>query len=82
MERPGRISYRQPMTLRPSGLGVIDVRIDDTLTKLGSATKLQRRLSLGFQGPVRLLRGAVAQAFEIEIKRTHARLKAYAEAMP
>lgn len=81
-ERPSRISYRQPMTLRPDWLGTIDIRIDDRLTPVGAATRLTRTLKLGFQGPVRLLRVAVARAFEVEIERMHARLKAYAEAMP
>lgn len=82
MDRPARVSYRQPMTLRPAWLGVIDVRVVDILEEAGSSTRLKRSLSLGFQGPVRFFRNAVARSFVIEIERMQARLKACLETMP
>lgn len=80
LDRPDRVSYRQPMTLRPAWIGVIDVQIDDRLADVRSATRLTRQLSLRFQGPVRHFKDAVARAFRTEVERTHASLKMYAEA--
>ncbi len=40
MHRPVRISYRQPMTLHPAWLGMIDVQVEDTLEAAGSETRL------------------------------------------
>ncbi len=82
MGRPCVVSYRQPMTLRPRWLGVVDVHIHDTLEVVGQSTVLTRNIRLGFNGPVRFVRRAVARAFRREIMRTHAALKAYAESFP
>ncbi|MBO9707497.1 MAG: SRPBCC family protein [Caulobacter sp.] len=82
LEPPARVSYSQPMTLRPGWAGVIDIHIDDVLEEAGAKTRLTRYLRLDFEGPVRFLDVAVGQAFEREIRRTQARLKAYAETLP
>ncbi len=82
LHRPDRVSYWQPMTLRPAWIGVIDVRVDDSLSEADSSTRLTRTLRLGFTGPVRLFKSAVARSFRAEIERTHARLKEYTETLP
>ena len=79
LQPPECVSYHQPMTLRPRWAGTIDVHIDDVLQDSGGATRLTRHLRLDLHGPVRSLEGVIARAFETEIRRTHARLKAYAE---
>jgi uncharacterized protein YndB with AHSA1/START domain len=82
LEPPARASYRQPMSLRPTWAGVIDVHIDDVLQEVGAGTRLTRHLRLDLKGPIRILGGVVGYAFKKEIRRTHARLKAYAESLP
>lgn len=82
LDRPRCLQYHQPMTLRPAWLGVIDVRIQDTLTEEDNFTHLTRALTLGFQGPVRNLKTTVAISFRMEIERMQARLKQYAESLP
>lgn len=79
LERPCRLCYRQPMALRPAWLGVIDVRVEDTLANVRSGTLLRRTLHLGFSGPVSFFSGAVTHAFAAEIRRMQERLKVHAE---
>ncbi len=68
LSRPDRMSYSQPMTLNPAILGVIGVRVEDSLTAVGAKTRVTRRLDLGFQGPVRFVAGFVAKSFKTEIE--------------
>lgn len=79
LDRPFRVSYRQPMTLRPAWLGTIDVRVEDSLTGAHSGTLLRRTLRLDFQGLIRFFAQPVTHAFATEIRRVQRRLKAHAE---
>jgi uncharacterized protein YndB with AHSA1/START domain len=82
LSRPERVAYWQPMTLNPAALGLIDVRVVDSLVGIGTNTHLTRRLDLKFVGPVNHIAWLVAHAFRTEIERLQARLKAYAETLP
>ncbi len=48
---PDRVSYWQPMTLRPAWIGVIDVRVDDSLSEADSSTRLYTDPSSWIHGP-------------------------------
>ena len=82
MERPARICYRQPTTLRPAWLGSIGIQIEDSLveTEAASDTRLTRTVILDFQGPVAWFSRGLARSLRAEIERKFASLKAYAEA--
>jgi hypothetical protein len=82
MDRPVRISYHQPMTLRHVWMGTIDIHVDDLLTPVNTGTLVKQGLSLDIQGPARVFGSSIASSFVTEIKRMQAQLKAYVEGMP
>ncbi len=83
MERPTRLCFEQPMTMKPRLFGVIGIRLSHTLTPRGSASvHLLRTLELSPRGPVALLMPIVTRQFRAENERMMATLKAYAEANP
>lgn len=82
LDRPARVSYRQPMTLRPLWFGGIDIALDHVLDELGPSTRVMRTLKLELRGPARLLRLPVVRSFKTENERMMAKLKNYAESLP
>ncbi|HTW85372.1 MAG TPA: SRPBCC family protein [Candidatus Sulfotelmatobacter sp.] len=78
-ERPTRIAFHQPMTLR-FGLGTIDVTMRYTLEPGPQATTHVRRLvTIGIPRSLRLLRPVIVREFRAESARTLRALKAYCD---
>jgi hypothetical protein len=82
MDRPTRLAFEQPMTLKPRALGVIGIKLFHTLTPSGSFVHLLRSLELSPRGPVRLAMPFVVPMFRVENERMIRTLKTYAEANP
>jgi uncharacterized protein YndB with AHSA1/START domain len=76
-----RLRFEQPMTIRPRGVGVVEITVDVELTPAGdSAVHLRRTVTLSFSGPIRFVRAFVRRPFLVENGRLLAALKAHAEA--
>jgi uncharacterized protein YndB with AHSA1/START domain len=82
MDRPTRLAFEQPMTLKPRVLGVIGIELSHTLTPNGPSVRLLRELKLSPRGPVRLAMPFVVRMFRVENERMMNTLKTYAEANP
>jgi hypothetical protein len=82
MARPTRLAFEQPMTLKPRALGMIGIRLLDTLTPSGSFVHLLRTLELSPRGPVRLAMPPVVAMFRVENERMMRTLETYAETNP
>jgi uncharacterized protein YndB with AHSA1/START domain len=82
MDRPSRLDFEQPMTLKPRFLGVIGIRLFHTLTPHGPFVQLLRALELTSRGPIGLVMPFVVRMFRAENDRMMQALKAYTEANP
>lgn len=82
MDRPTRLAFEQPMTLKPRFAGVIGIRLLHTLTPNGATVHLKRELELSPRGPIKLAMSLVVKMFRAENERMMRTLKAYAEAHP
>lgn len=79
-ERPTKITFHQPMTMRLHG-GVVDVTMRYTLAPNGAITHVERHVTLAIPRRLRLLKPVIERAFRIESGRTLAALKAYADGL-
>ena len=79
LTRPTRLDFEQPMTLRPSFLGVIGIKLFHTLTPEGDHVHVLRRLELTPSGPIKLAMPLVVSAFRSENERMMQVLKSSAE---
>jgi uncharacterized protein YndB with AHSA1/START domain len=82
LDRPTRLAFEQPMTLKPRIMGVIGIRLLHTLTPRGASVHLLRALELSPRGAIRLAMPLVVRMFRVENERMMRTLKAYAEANP
>ena len=82
INRPTRLAFEQPMTLKPRFAGVIGIKLSHTLTPNGASVHLSRKLELTPQGPISVAVPLVKRMFRIENDRMMKTLKAYAEAHP
>jgi uncharacterized protein YndB with AHSA1/START domain len=82
MDRPTRLAFEQPMTLKPRALGVIGIKLQHMLTPDGASVHLLRTLELSPQGPVKLFMPLLVGMFRSENERMLRTLKHYAEANP
>ncbi len=78
-ERPTRITFHQPMTLKPRVAGVIDITLVYTLTPRGDGTHVDRDLTLTFPVSMKLVQPLVLPRFRKENERTLAALKDFCE---
>jgi uncharacterized protein YndB with AHSA1/START domain len=76
---PIRVTFEQPMTLRPGFFGVVGIRLACDLAQAADSVRVRRSLDLTFQGPVKLARAVIIRLFEDENKRTLDALKTFAE---
>jgi uncharacterized protein YndB with AHSA1/START domain len=76
---PTRVTFEQPMTLRPGFFGVVGIRLACDLAQAADSVRVRRSLDLTFQGPVKLARAVIIRLFEDENKRTLDALKTFAE---
>ena len=75
MDRPTRLEFEQPMTLKPPFRGVIGIKLWHALTPKGSSVHLLRSLQLSPRGPVRLGMPFVVRMFRVENERMMKTLK-------
>jgi hypothetical protein len=76
---PTRLSFEQPMTLRPQALGVIGIRLQHVLTPDAGRVHVVRQLEITPRGAIKLFLPVVLRSFRIENERMMARLKTFAE---
>jgi len=77
---PTRLSFEQPMTMKPRVLGVVGIRLSHTLTLTSNnSVHVLRALQLTPCGPVRFAAPLIVRAFRIENERMMKCLKAFAE---
>ena len=81
LERPSKITFHQPMTLRLHA-GVVDVILRYTLTEGPESTHVARVVSLGIPRSLRPAQPVLVRAFRTESGRTLLALKAYADKLP
>ena len=80
-ERPVRITFHQPMTMRLRA-GTVDVTLRYTLTPETGSTRVTRVVTLGIPWSLRLVQPVLVRAFRTESRRTLLALKAYADTLP
>jgi uncharacterized protein YndB with AHSA1/START domain len=79
-DRPTRLAFEQPMTLKPRGAGRIDIHVAFVLTPAGESVHLRRTIDLAFSGPARWAQALIKRSFVRENDRVLLALKTYAEA--
>ncbi len=79
-ERPGKITFHQPMTLRLHA-GIIDVTLRYLLTAGTGSTHVNRTVTLGIPSSLTLLRPVILRQFRLESARTLRKLKEHAETL-
>jgi uncharacterized protein YndB with AHSA1/START domain len=77
-ERPTKITFHQPMTMRPR-LGTIDVTLCYTLAPAAGASRVRRVVTLAIPWSLQPVRPVLVRAFRVESRRTLLALKAYAD---
>ena len=77
-ERPARITFQQPMTMRLHA-GTVDVTLRYTLTPGPGSTHVARVVTIAVRGPLKLIQPVLVRAFRAESGRTLLALKAYAD---
>lgn len=79
LARPTDLEFEQPMTMRPSFLGTIGIRLFHTISSRPKSVYLVRRLELSPQGPIRIAMPLIVRAFTAENERIMRTLKTFAE---
>lgn len=74
-EPPTRVTFHQPMTMRPRFLGVIDISVGVTLTPSPTSVHVQRVVTFGIPWQLKLVQPLVARQFRAESGRTLLALK-------
>ena len=78
-DRPTRVAFHQPMSMKPRALGTVDIGVTYTLTPAGASTHVVRVVELALPLALKPAKPIVLRAFRREIERTVAALKAYVE---
>jgi hypothetical protein len=79
-ERPTRITFHQPMTIRLHA-GVVDITMRYTLEPKAGSTRVERRVTIDVPRSLKLFQTAIVHAFRVESGRTLLALKAYCDAL-
>jgi uncharacterized protein YndB with AHSA1/START domain len=77
LDRPTRVTFHQPMTMKPRLLGVIDIHVTYTLTPTAAGVHLARLVTLALGWRLTPLRPVVLRQFRREGRRTMDALVAY-----
>jgi uncharacterized protein YndB with AHSA1/START domain len=80
LDRPTRVTFHQPMTMKPRLLGVIDIHVTYTLTPTADGVHVTRLVTLEMGWLLTLLRPVVLRQFRQESKRTMDALAAHMRA--
>jgi uncharacterized protein YndB with AHSA1/START domain len=78
-EPPTRVTFRQPMTMSPRFLGVIDITVSLTLARLPTSVHVQRVVTFGIPWQLKLFQPLVVRQFRVESGRIMLALKDFAE---
>jgi hypothetical protein len=78
LDRPTRVTFHQPMTMKPRLLGVIDIHVTYTFTPTASGAHLTRLVTLAIGWPLVVVRPLVLRRFSRESRRTVDALVAHA----
>ncbi|MFE5672159.1 SRPBCC family protein [Agromyces sp. NPDC056523] len=79
LDRPARIAFRQPMTLRPQVAGTIDSTVTMSVAAKGVGARVTRTVELGIPRRIALARGLIVGRYARESERMLQALKAFAE---
>jgi uncharacterized protein YndB with AHSA1/START domain len=79
LERPERVAFHQPMSLKPGLLGAIDILVRYTLTPTEGGTHVHRTVTLALPWQLKPAQPLVMRRFRGESERTMAALKTRAE---
>jgi uncharacterized protein YndB with AHSA1/START domain len=79
LDPPTRVTFHQPMTMKPSLLGIIDIHVTYTLTPTPAGVHVARLVTLTLPWPLKLLQPLVLRPFRQESQRTMHALKTFAE---
>jgi uncharacterized protein YndB with AHSA1/START domain len=74
---PTQVTFHQPMTMKPSLLGVIDIHVGYTLTPTETGVRVSRLTTVELGWPLRLLQPVVLRQFRREGRRTMAALEKF-----
>jgi len=80
-ERPARITFHQPMTMRLQA-GTVDITLRYTLTPAGGSTHVTRVVTIDIPWSLKVIQPVIIRAFRVESGRTLLALKAYADNLP
>jgi uncharacterized protein YndB with AHSA1/START domain len=80
-ERPARITFHQPMTMRLQA-GTVDITLRYTLTPAGGSTHVTRVVTIDIPWSLKVFQPVIIRAFRVESGRTLLALKAYADNLP
>jgi uncharacterized protein YndB with AHSA1/START domain len=76
---PTRVTFHQPMTMRPRALGVIDIQVVCTLTAKAGGVRVERVVTVDLPWQLKAAKPLVLSRFRRESQRTILALKAFAE---
>ena len=76
---PTRVTFRQPMTMSPRFLGVIDITVRVTLAPEPTSVLVRRVVTIGIPWPLKLVQPFVVRQFRLESGRTLLALKRFCE---
>ena len=79
LDRPGRITFRQPMTLRPRLAGTIDSTVTMSVAVHGRGARVTRTVDLRLPWQLAIVRPVVVGRYRRESERMLHALKTYAE---
>ena len=80
-EPPTRVTFHQPMTVKPRPLGIIDIVLRYTFTPTAASVHVGRVVTLTIHWPLKLIQPLVVRQFRRESGRTLLALKAFAETL-
>jgi len=77
---PTRVTFHQPMTMKPRLLGIIGIDVTYTLTPAAASVHLVRVVTLKIPWTLKLVQPLVVRQIRTETERTVLALKTFAEA--
>jgi uncharacterized protein YndB with AHSA1/START domain len=76
---PARVTFHQPMTMRPRAFGVIDIRVAYMVSPVDAGVRVERVVMIELPWQLTPVAPLVLARFRRESRRTMAALKAFAE---
>jgi uncharacterized protein YndB with AHSA1/START domain len=77
--RPARVTFDQPMTMRPKAFGVIGILVTYSLTPVAEGVRVERDVTVTLPWQLRSAAPLVVARFRKESERTIQALKAFVE---